>query len=205
MYSDEDYLPTIDAILKVSDLSQVSVKRIRRALEALFDVDLTEQKKRINHLIWTRYEHFLDLGENGSQDTESKIKKLEKENKEMAARLNQLLKKKDVQRVTKKARKSSTPQEASSSTSNPLTRGVLPSEALAQFLGSSEPIARTQVVKKIWEYVKANELQNPNDRREILCDDKLRPVFGDKVNMFTMNKVLVKHLFNGEDIVQTAE
>ncbi|KAG7873736.1 hypothetical protein KL938_005146 [Ogataea parapolymorpha] len=205
MYSDEDYLPTIDAILKVSDLSQVSVKRIRRALEALFDVDLTEQKKRINHLIWTRYEHFLDLGENGSQDTESKIKKLEKENKEMAARLNQLLKKKDVQRMTKKARKSSTPQEASSSTSNPLTRGVLPSEALAQFLGSSEPIARTQVVKKIWEYVKANELQNPNDRREILCDDKLRPVFGDKVNMFTMNKVLVKHLFNGEDIVQTAE
>ncbi|KAG7876849.1 hypothetical protein KL937_005148 [Ogataea polymorpha] len=205
MYSDEDYLPTIDAILKVSDLSQVSVKRIRRALEALFDVDLTEQKKRINHLIWTRYEHFLDLGENGSQDTESKIKKLEKENKEMAARLNQLLKKKDVQKVVKKVRKSSTPQEASSSSSNPLTRGLLPSEALAQFLGSSEPIARTQVVKKIWEYVKANELQNPNDRREILCDDKLRPVFGDKVNMFTMNKVLVKHLFNGEDIVQTAE
>ncbi|KAG7692150.1 hypothetical protein KL933_004927 [Ogataea haglerorum] len=204
MYSDEDYLPTIDAILKVSDLSQVSVKRIRRALEALFDVDLTEQKKRINQLIWTRYEHFLELSENGSEETESKIKRLEKENREMAARLNQLLKKKDVHKVKKKARKS-TPQEASASTSNPFTRGVLPSETLATFLGSSEPIARTQVVKRIWDYVKANELQNPDDRREILCDDKLRPVFGDKVNMFTMNKVLAKHLFNVEDIVQTAE
>ncbi|KAG7814353.1 hypothetical protein KL921_000627 [Ogataea angusta] len=205
MYSDEDFLPTIDAILRVSDLLQVSVKRIRRALEALFDVDLTEHKKRINHLIWTRYEHFLEQGDNGSQNTESKIKKLEKENKEMAARLNQLLKKKDVQKVTKKARKSRTPQQTSPSTSNPLTKGVVPSEALANFLGSSDPIARTQVVKRIWDYVKANGLQNPNDRREILCDDKLRPIFGDKVNMFTMNKVLVRHLFNGEDIVQTAE
>jgi upstream activation factor subunit UAF30 len=46
------------------------------------------------------------------------------------------------------------------------------------------------VVKKLWEYIKSNDLQNPKDRREILCDEKLRALFGlDAVRMFQMNKV----------------
>ena len=46
------------------------------------------------------------------------------------------------------------------------------------------------VVKKLWDYIKLNDLQNPDNRREILCDDKLRALFNaDKVHMFTMNKV----------------
>jgi chromatin remodeling complex protein RSC6 len=46
-----------------------------------------------------------------------------------------------------------------------------------------------------WEYIKANGLQNPENRREILADDKLRPIFGkDKVTMFEMNKHLAQHL-----------
>lgn len=46
------------------------------------------------------------------------------------------------------------------------------------------------VVKKLWDYIKSNNLQNPDNRREILCDDKLRALFNvDKVHMFTMNKV----------------
>ena len=46
------------------------------------------------------------------------------------------------------------------------------------------------VVKKLWDYIKSNDLQNPDNRREILCDDKLRALFNaDKVHMFTMNKV----------------
>ena len=57
------------------------------------------------------------------------------------------------------------------------------------------PIARGQVVSKIWEYIRANNLQNPENRREILADDKLKPVFGvDKVTMFEMNKHLSRHL-----------
>jgi upstream activation factor subunit UAF30 len=44
-------------------------------------------------------------------------------------------------------------------------------------------MSRPEVVKKIWDYVKANGLQDPNDKRYILCDDSLRPVFGEKVHM----------------------
>ncbi|KAH3664204.1 hypothetical protein OGAPHI_004555 [Ogataea philodendri] len=203
MFSDQDYLPTIDAILKVSDSSKVSVKRIRKALEALFDVDLTADKKRINELIMERYEYFLQADEDEQLEPSSRIAQLEKENKRMAARLNQLLKQKDVNKVVKKAKKTSSSKETANA-ANPLLKGLLPSEKLAEFLGSSEPIARTQVVKKIWEHVKANELQNPQDRREILCDDKLKPIFGNKVNMFKMNKVLVDHLRNNEDVVANA-
>jgi chromatin remodeling complex protein RSC6 len=51
------------------------------------------------------------------------------------------------------------------------------------------------VVSKIWEYIRSHNLQNPEDRREILADDQLRRVFGkDKVTMFEMNKHLAAHL-----------
>jgi len=52
-----------------------------------------------------------------------------------------------------------------------------------------------EVVSKIWDYIRSHNLQNPENRREILADDKLRKVFGkDKVTMFEMNKHLAQHL-----------
>ncbi|KAI9740830.1 MAG: hypothetical protein M1818_004435 [Claussenomyces sp. TS43310] len=69
------------------------------------------------------------------------------------------------------------------------------SHALEDLVGDVKS-SRPQVVKKIWEHIKANGLQDPNDKRQIICDDKLQPVFKqDKVHMFTMNKLLGKHLF----------
>ena len=69
-----------------------------------------------------------------------------------------------------------------------------PSEALAAVIGSA-PLARGEMVSKIWDYIRWHKLQNPENRREILADDKLRKVFGkDKVTMFEMNKHLARHL-----------
>lgn len=46
-------------------------------------------------------------------------------------------------------------------------------------------------MKGLWDYIKSNELQNPTNKREIVCDEKFRAVFGvDKIDMFKMNKVL---------------
>jgi chromatin remodeling complex protein RSC6 len=70
-----------------------------------------------------------------------------------------------------------------------------PSEELAAVVGGPAPLPRGEVVSKVWDYIKAHNLQNPEDRREILADDKLRKVFGkDKVTMFEMNKHLARHL-----------
>jgi len=79
--------------------------------------------------------------------------------------------------------------------SNALMKPLKPSTDLAAIVGS-DPIARPQVVSKMWEYIKANNLQNPENKREIVADDKLKPVFGgrDRVTMFEMNKLIGEHL-----------
>ena len=83
---------------------------------------------------------------------------------------------------------------ASSGGANALQRPLQPSEALAAVVGPG-PLSRGDVVSKVWDYIKSHNLQNPENRREILADDKLKSVFGkDKVTMFEMNKHLSRHL-----------
>lgn len=75
-----------------------------------------------------------------------------------------------------------------------LTKPLTPSAELAAIVGSN-PLPRTEVVKKLWEYIKKNNLQNPANKRNILADDKLRPIFGkDEVTMFEMTKLVSGHL-----------
>ena len=77
---------------------------------------------------------------------------------------------------------------------NGLQQPLRPSAELAAVVGS-EPLPRGEVVAKVWEYIKRNDLQNPEDRREILADDKLEAVFSaKKATMFEMNKHLARHL-----------
>ena len=58
------------------------------------------------------------------------------------------------------------------------------------------PLSRGEVVKKIWEYIKKHNLQNPQNKRNIMADDKLKPIFGGKgeVSMFEMTKLVSGHL-----------
>lgn len=70
-----------------------------------------------------------------------------------------------------------------------------PDEALSAVIGST-PLPRTQVTKKIWNYIKRNDLQDANKRTMIVADAKLKPVFGGKrkVDMFQMTKLVNQHL-----------
>ncbi|CZR51244.1 related to UAF30-subunit of RNA polymerase I transcription factor [Phialocephala subalpina] len=73
------------------------------------------------------------------------------------------------------------------------------SAPLADLVGEAT-LSRPQVVKKIWVYIKERDLQDPNDKRQILCDEKMQLVFKqDKVHMFTMNKILGKQLYDVEE------
>ncbi|KAJ4333165.1 hypothetical protein N0V87_007802 [Didymella glomerata] len=74
------------------------------------------------------------------------------------------------------------------------------SPALSSLLNETQ-LSRPQTVKKIWEYVKARDLQDPNDKRQIRCDDAMRAVFKqDRVHMFTMNKILNQNLYAVDEI-----
>jgi chromatin remodeling complex protein RSC6 len=95
---------------------------------------------------------------------------------------------------TEKPRKAAVHKPAAGGKANALQKPLQPSAELATVVGS-EPVARGEVVRKVWDYIKSNNLQNPENRREIIADDKLRKVFGkDKVSMFEMNKHLAQHL-----------
>src|SRR4029453_15708860 len=75
-----------------------------------------------------------------------------------------------------------------------LARPVTPSPELAAITGSA-PLPRSEVVSKVWDHIRRNNLQNPANKREILADDKLKKVFGkDRCTMFEMNKNLSNHL-----------
>jgi chromatin remodeling complex protein RSC6 len=73
-------------------------------------------------------------------------------------------------------------------------KALTPSPELAAVIGP-EPVPRTEATKRLWEYIKANNLQNPANRRNILCDDKLQAVMGKpEVTMFEMTGLVGKHL-----------
>ncbi len=77
---------------------------------------------------------------------------------------------------------------------NALQVPVKPSTELAAVVGVN-PLPRSQVVSKMWDYIKKHKLQNPANKREIMADDKLSKVFGKKkVTMFEMNKLISGHL-----------
>ncbi|MFN4005504.1 MAG: DNA topoisomerase III [Hylemonella sp.] len=72
--------------------------------------------------------------------------------------------------------------------------GLTPSPALAAVVGQG-PLARTEAIKKLWDYIKAQGLQDPKDKRSIRADDRLRAVFGkDRIGMFEIAGLIGKHL-----------
>ena len=96
--------------------------------------------------------------------------------------------KKSVKKSAKKSGAKRTPNAA-------FMKPMQPSAALGGVVGTN-PMPRTEITKKLWGYIKRNNLQDPKERRMIVADDKLKPVFGGKgrVSMFEMTKLVNKHL-----------
>src|SRR3954466_15153816 len=92
-------------------------------------------------------------------------------------------------------KKAGTGKGASGKKVNPaLMRPLQPPQELAAVVGS-KPLPRPGVVSKVWDYIKKNKLQDPQNKREIMADEKLQAVFGKtRVTMFEMNKHLAQHL-----------
>lgn len=94
--------------------------------------------------------------------------------------------------ATKKAapKKAASKRKPNAAFMKPLT----PSSTLAAVVGAN-PLPRTEVVKKLWAYIRKNGLQDAKNRRNINADDKLKPIFGKgTVSMFEMTKLVSKHL-----------
>lgn len=95
----------------------------------------------------------------------------------------------------KKAAKKAAPKKKSARKPNAAFMAPLnPSGALADVIGS-KALPRTEIIKKIWDYIKKNDLQDKKNRRMINADDKLKPLFGkSQISMFELAKVVNKNV-----------
>ncbi|KAI8967257.1 SWIB/MDM2 domain-containing protein, partial [Mycotypha africana] len=76
-----------------------------------------------------------------------------------------------------------------------LNKPLILSPALSDLMDGDKELSRPELVQKLWKYIKENNLQDPADRRYILCDEKLKKIFHqDRINSFGMNKDLSAHL-----------
>jgi chromatin remodeling complex protein RSC6 len=104
--------------------------------------------------------------------------------------------KKVAKKAAKKTAKKAAPKKKSARKPNAaFMRPLTPSATLAEVVGS-KPLPRTQVIKKIWDYIKKYNLQDKKNRRMINGDAKLKAVFGGKaqVSMFELAKIVNKHV-----------
>ena len=93
------------------------------------------------------------------------------------------------------SRKSGAKKSGAKRTPNPaFMKPMMPSAQLGAVVGE-QPQPRTEITKRLWAYIKRNNLQDPKERRMINADDKLRALFKkDRVSMFDMTKIVNKHL-----------
>lgn len=107
-------------------------------------------------------------------------------------------KKTATKKVAKKAKTTKTATKKAAGKRKPnaaFMKPLTPTEHLAAIVGKN-PLPRTEVVKKIWAYIRKNSLQDAKNRRNINADDKLKLIFGGKstVTMFELTKYISKHL-----------
>lgn len=187
----ESYTPMIDAILSATNPDQATPKRIRKALQELFGVDLDSRRKEVNKIIVERFQE--------SQDHPKKLVSIDELSKQDASTAKRLVKGSNKKRSKSDNKDSSSKKKKSGESTGGFNKTrITIAEPLSELLGQKES-TRTQVVKSVWDYIKRNNLQNPNDRREILCDDRMKPIFGEKVTMFSINKALARYIHNIPD------
>jgi len=107
--------------------------------------------------------------------------------------------KKSSRKAAKKGGRKSSKRKSSGKKRTPnaaFMKPMQPSSDLASVVGSS-PMPRTEVTKKLWQYIKRKGLQDAKNRRMINADENLRPIFGrSQVSMFEMTRLVNKHLRN---------
>ncbi|KAG5398297.1 hypothetical protein IGI04_020111 [Brassica rapa subsp. trilocularis] len=174
MVSESDLVTRLREILSSSDLETTTPATVRRQLEADFGVELTDKKAFIRDQIDAFLESNGGVGENPVSPKAEEDAEEEDDGDE---------------------EKEERPVKAKKRGGGGFAKVCQLSPQLEKFIGSSQ-LARTEVVKKMWVYIKEKDLQDPKDRRKILCDESLHSLFHVKaINMFQMNKALAKHIW----------
>ncbi|XP_019096240.1 PREDICTED: upstream activation factor subunit spp27 isoform X1 [Camelina sativa] len=193
MVSDLDLVTRLREILGSSDLEKATPASVRRQLETDFGVDFTDKKAFIRDQI----DAFLET--NGAVEEEEETPKAEEHDIDADGIKSEIEVADgdgdgDGGSESEEEEKEERPVKAKKRGGGFAKVSQL-SPQLEKVVGTSQ-LARTEVVRKLWDYIKEKDLQDPKDRRKIVCDELLHSLFRVKtINMFQMNKALSKHIW----------
>ncbi|CAE5967796.1 unnamed protein product [Arabidopsis arenosa] len=191
MVSDLDLVTRLREILGSSDLNTATPASVRRQLEADFGIDLTDKKAYIRDQIDT----FLES--NGAVEDKPESSKAEEDIN--ADEIKAEIEGGDGEDLDGDGSESEEEKEQrpvkAKKRGGGFTKVSQLSPQLEKVVGASQ-LGRTEVVKKMWAYIREKDLQDPKDRRKIVCDELLHSLFRVKtINMFQMSKALTKHIW----------
>lgn len=214
MVSEQEIAERLKEILETADLTTTTTASIRRKLEGELGVDLTSKKAFIREQVDLYLLHQQEQLENneakeeGDEGLENEVKEEEQSSEQPGDEEEDEEEDDDGGSAKRSHKSSSNKEKTKKGTGGGFTKLCGLSPELQSVLGVSE-LSRTQVVKQLWVYIRENDLQDPQNRRKILCDEKLRLVFRkDSVDMFEMNKVLSNHILrleNGNVVSEDSE
>jgi upstream activation factor subunit UAF30 len=178
--SDQDLMLLMRKMVPEVDLQNTGLKKFTKLLSSeLGGVDLSHRKDFIKNNLADIINSMEEEDEEEEEGTESE----------------------EEEQPKKKRRKSS----SSGGGGGGLAAVKEISPELAAFLGKGDKMARTEIVKLLWEYIREHNLQNPENKREILLDQEMKSVFGcDTFTMFTMNKYIGAHIHPFKPVNLTA-
>nr|XP_043624719.1 upstream activation factor subunit spp27-like [Erigeron canadensis] len=196
MLTDSELLEHLHDVLKTSDLDTTTPASVRHKLEQDLGVDLSDRKSFIRKQIDLYLQSHYNPGngdvengsENGSENGEGQAQQQDDDKEEEDDNDTQESNTKDNKTATNKKKKG-----------GGFSKPCALSPQLQKLVGEPQ-MARTEVVKKLWAYIKEKDLQNPQNKRKILCDEMLHEVFRVKsIDMFQMNKALNKHIWSSDE------
>ncbi|OZJ05950.1 hypothetical protein BZG36_01242 [Bifiguratus adelaidae] len=227
----ERYRVRITNIVKVADLSQISAKRIRRQLEQEDGLSLEPVKRALDDLIVSICSDLIQAkneqspspppappvqrrskpsppkpkrGPSPSSESEvgdeALARQLDREWNAKRTR-HQPIKKEKKKRMVVQPQVDVDGKVIKRNTG--FNKPMVLSAELSAFTGATE-MSRPEVVKKLWEHIKTQNLQDPSDRRMLINDGPFKQLFGrDRMSSFEMNKFLSPHLKRKEDLADT--
>ncbi|PWA76674.1 DEK, C-terminal [Artemisia annua] len=219
--ANSELLKHLHNVLKTSDLDTATAATVRRRLEEQLDIDLSDKKTYIRKQIDLYLQsHYNDNnpepekeGEEGEEKDLGNVKEEEESDGSVSAKDDESEKgeseeeseeESDDEDVKSNGKRNKTTPNGKKRGGGGFSKPCALSPQLQKLIGEPE-MARTEVVKKIWVYIKEKDLQNPKDKRKILCDDTLHEIFRVKsINMFQMNKALTKHIWPLDEEYETA-